>query len=58
MTPSPQPELHLWLGLFLYLPDKDAHRAFRHAEFEGNTSRRLPGFQHADNPVLEGLALV
>lgn len=57
LTASPQPELHLQLGLFLYLPGEDAHIAFRYAEFEGDTSRRLPGFQHADDPVLERLAL-
>ena len=57
LTASPQPELHLQLGLFLYLPGKDADIAFRHAEFEGDTSRRLAGTQHADDPILERLAL-
>ena len=57
LTASPQPELHLQLGLFLYLPGKDADIAFRHAEFEGDVSRRLAGTQHADDPVLERLTL-
>lgn len=56
-VPSPQPKLHLRLGLFLYLPGEDPHVAFRYAEFEGDVPRRLPGFQHADDPVLERLAL-